>query len=64
MKITYLAAIALLINSNQALKIRDESDYNLPLLGDDEKERQLTIKIADESKKFQVLAQEDKELIE
>lgn len=52
MKITYLAAIALLINSNQALKIRDESDYNLPLLGDDEKERQLTIKIADESKKF------------
>ena len=41
MKITYLMAIALLINSNIAIKIRDESDYNLPLLGDDEKEKQL-----------------------
>ena len=59
MKITYLMAIALLINSNIAIKIRDESDYNLPLLGDDEKEKQLTNKIAAESKKFQVLAQED-----
>ena len=52
MKITYLMAIALLINSNIAIKIRDESDYNLPLLGDDEKEKQLTTKIAAESKKF------------
>ena len=59
MKITYLMAIALLINSNIAIKIRDESDYNLPLLGDDEKEKQLTNKIAAESKRFQVLAQED-----
>ncbi len=59
MKITNLMAIALLINSNIAIKIRDETDYNLPLLGDDEKEKQLTTKIAAETKKFQVLAQED-----
>ena len=56
MKITNLMAIALLINSNIAIKIRDETDYNLPLLGDDEKEKQLTTKIAAETKKFQVLA--------
>ena len=64
MKITHLIAIGLLINSSTSLKIRDETDYNLPLFGDDEKEKQLSSKIAIETKKYQVLAQEDKELIE